>query len=214
MLSQDIRFAIVSKNHEAGIFYQTDYTEAARPAWNEAFPIADRELGEDVFKLTTTNFQDYLAARRAVEAELVNYPRGSWAVVTYTRDSGHVEQCGFMSSGAGKAFCGTYSKAVDFQGLASRMVEMEIYDTRMEFERMRREAAANDCLQHAGWRVGTKLRNVRISAETYSSVLITKIYDTGYVEMIGTKRGSPKRWTISVLAQGITLLDREDAAAA
>lgn len=210
MLNRDICLAIAAKVAEAGIFYQDAFAAAAAPDWNASFPVTDIELGEDTFKLHTHNFQDYLAVRRHVEAVLKERPRGTWAMATYTREDGHVERASFMANGAGEVFSGFTSKANNFQALATRMVEMEIYDTRREYERLKMQSEANERLQATGWRVGTKLRNVRISGVgCFSTVLISAIRPSGYVEMVGTRRGSRKRWEMSVLAQGIIQLDED-----
>jgi hypothetical protein len=148
--------------------------------------------------------------RRHVEAVLKEHPLGTWAVATYTRDDGHVEKASFMSNGAGGVFSGFTSRANDFQALATRMVEMEIYDARREYERLKLHADANEHLESTGWRVGTKLKNVRVAgAGSFSTALITAVTANGHVDLLCTRRGSKKRWQVSVLAQGIQQLDEE-----
>ncbi|OLR69811.1 hypothetical protein BI311_24190 (plasmid) [Xanthomonas citri pv. citri] len=210
MFDRDICLSIVTKVAEAGIFYQDAFTKAAALKWNTSFPISDVQLFEDTLELHTNSFQHYLAVRLRLQAVLKERTRGTWATATYTREDGHVEKASFMANGAGGVFSGSPSKAHDFQALSTLMAEMEIYDTRKEYERLKIQSIAIEHLQSTRWRVGTKLRNVRISGlGCFSTVVISAVSTSGHVEMIGTRRGSRKRWEMRVLAQGIIQMDED-----
>ncbi|KLC04070.1 hypothetical protein XP420_15790 [Xanthomonas perforans] len=207
MFDHDTRLSIVTKVAEAGIFYEDAFAKAAAPEWNSSFPISDVQLFEDTLELHTDSFQRYRAVRLRLQAVLKERPRGTWATATYTREDGHVEKASFMANGAGGVFSGSASKAYDFKALSTLMAEVEIYDARKEHERLKIQSEAIEHLQSTNWRVGTKLRNVRISGlGCFSTVVISAVRTSGHVEMIGARRGSRKRWEISVLAQGIIQL--------
>lgn len=204
--SDDSRLAIVGKALETGIFYTRDLNAAVMPEWATKFPAEDVELGAESFTVHTETFPDFLAARRSVEAELKQRPRGTWTVVTYVREDGHTRRDGFMADGAGNVHCGQHHRAHDFASLLKGMVELEIYDTRQVHDRNKAQDKARAHANNMGWRVGMSLSDVRVPGHgKFSTAVIQKIGDTGALTLLCTRRGSAKRFEVTLMANSLEL---------
>lgn len=204
--SEDTRLAIVGKALETGIFYSRDLNAAVMPEWATKFPAIDVELGAESFTLHTVTFNEFLAARRNVEAKLKKLDRGTWTVVTYVREDGHTRRDGFMADGAGSVHCGQHHRAHDFASLLKGMVELEIYDTRQVYDRNKAHDKARTHVCNMGWRVGMSLRDVRVPGHgKFSTAVIQKIADTGALKLLCTRRGSAKRFEVTLMANSLEL---------
>lgn len=210
---------------DAGVFYQDEFRD-----------FVVKHMGgygcEAVLAETVTepdrSAPDYFELKRATMDGLGNRiaasPRGHYALVKYTGSDGTDRYSLKVSDGSGKLAVGGaydgYDTPPSGDKVLERMVGYEIYECRNAVEAKRRIEADIAALEQHGFKVGMEFKNYKQPGETkpYSKAAIQEIYpEFGQIKLHLTKRGSPKRWAVSVGALALAVrvgLQQEPASSA
>ena len=196
------------------VFYQDAFEAACRPAWESAYPAVERRL-PDLHVNLHENRANGLECLAALRVALKAGRRGSWALVCRHHADGRKFCEAWIFDGAetiherGDGWRDTPT----FDGIADRMVGMEIFVARKAVERERATAAAAVRLAELRLSPGTRLRDVEINQTTYSTGIVEDVYPaTGTVRLHLTKRGSRHRFSATISATGLRFRTPEVAA--
>lgn len=194
------------------IFYQDDFDNACRPAWMVAFPITCKTItpgqgGCGYVDVVDDTFAARKAQFEALKEQLRCEPRGTWALVRrpWPDDPTRCSWSVAVSAGAGEVTSPDLSGIAGqptFEEVIGRMVRYEIYTARHCEQRRRDEITGLAKLRERAWAPGVALRNVRTSGGEYSSGTVTQL-NGAYVTLELKRRGSPRRWTWTGLAQSV-----------
>lgn len=160
---------------DAGVFYQDAFETFVLDRIGRADPAHDQFLG--VFD-EPSEFQQRSALRSVVQSQVVQAPRGSWAVISRDgRDPGVCIYLPVMSDGSNAPATGgsfdVYEEMPGYSAIHRRMAGYEVYLARKQIEAERSRAHNLALIVERGFRVGTTYRNLTIGRETYSTVTIT-----------------------------------------
>lgn len=212
MLIPALALNIAGRALDAKVFYQDQFEQACHAAWMEAFPVTCKTItpgqgGCGYVEAVDDGFEARKAQFEALKEQLRTEPRGTWALVrrAWPHDPSRFSWSVAMSVGGGEVTSPDLSGIVGqptFDELVRRMVGYEIYTAR-HFETKRRDEITSLAkLRERAWAPGVALRDVRTSGGKYSSGTITQLSGP-YVTIELKRRGSPRRWTWTGLAQAV-----------
>jgi len=198
---------------DAGVFYQDafrDYVVQHMGGYG-----CEAVLVETV-TVPDRSAPDYFELKRAAMIELSNRiaasPRGHYALVKYTGNDGTHRYSPKVSDGSGKLAVGaaydSYDAPPSGDKVLERMVGYEIYECRNAVEAKRRIEADIAALVRHSFKVGMEFKNYKQPGEPkpYSKAAIQEIYpEFGQIKLHLTKRGSPKRWSVSIGALALAV---------
>lgn len=194
--------AIVEQTIDAKVFYQDEFKEACRGGWDATLPVTECRL-PDLMQDGETTFQARQEEVRLAHEELKAGPRGTWMVVRRLHPNCTVGYLALIHDGAGTVHGRSDGWAAEptFAAVVDRMIGSEVYDMRRVVEANRQRAACAAALEGMQIEVGTRLKQVTLGGQTYSTAVVTGIDPAiGYVSLRLTKRGSAKRYACSVPA--------------
>lgn len=202
---------------DAGVFYQDAFETFVLDRIGRADPAHDQFLG--VFD-EPSRFQQRSALRSVVQSQVVQAPRGSWAVISHDgRDPGARIYLPVMSDGSNAPATGgsfdVYEEMPGYSAIHRRMAGYEVYLARKQVEAERSRAHNLPLIVEGGFRVGTTYRLSTIGRETYSTVTITALHPVpserltivgaddrgdGWLSLGMIKRGSRYRFRVDLAA--------------
>lgn len=205
---------IVGEALDAGVFDQDEFVEYCTGKWQLLHPAIDVCVTSE-FEGGARKLSGDFAERRQVvnhyKEQLKDAPRGTWALLYRDWNNGERDfrdWTAVMAKGNGEAVVPNQSGLQgrpSFEAILKRQADYEIYCARQAEQTRREQARSRDTIRRYAWSVGTKVKDVAIGAHDFSTIQITAIHKHGPIEILGTKRGSSRRWTATVLAQAIRL---------
>ena len=217
-LPTDYRSALRAATEAAldcGLFYDNAVEAFVLAQIGQHYPARDEYPG--TFD-QPSGFPEGRAFHLAMEARVVNAPRGAWAIIQHRLpDRTWLEA--MMSDGSGMRSVGGsfdhYDKMPSFLDVHHRMAGYETYKMRHEVEAARRRARNLAVISERGFTVGRSFHGLLIGRAVFSTVTITALHPSpdahttiigtddrgaGWLSLDLTKRGSRKRYCADIAA--------------